>query len=78
MTLGGVGRCAVSVAHQLYPLDLVSEICRVQISTVVVEISMAAQSASLSRVSEAIIPNLVAAFALFVLIGGLCGTIPLP
>jgi len=73
MTLGGVGGCAVSVAHQLYPLDLVSEICRVQISTVVVEISMAAQSASLSRVSD-----LVAAFALFVLIGGLCGTIPLP
>jgi hypothetical protein len=63
----------VSVTHQLYPLDLVPEICRVQISTVVVEIRMAAQSASLSRVSD-----LVAAFALFVLIGGLCGTIPLP
>jgi len=54
------------VLHQLYSLDLVPEICRVQVgfdsplrgaatpSAGVIEIRMTAQNASLSRVSEAI------------------------
>jgi hypothetical protein len=76
------------MVHQLDPLDTMSIIGRVQISfksslcgtaapsTGVVEIRVAAKTASLTRVSEAIasltkriIPIFIATFALFVLLG---------